>query len=88
MIAQYPSPQQNKSPASTSKKAPKNSNQTPPRKPEPAPNTKYPATDHSQPAHSAAKLKKTLAITREAHLEPYVSQCFKPKIKKSFIALR
>ena len=38
-------------------------------------------------AYLAVKLKKTLAITREAPSEIYVPQCFKPKIKKSFIAL-
>ena len=34
------------------------------------------------------KLKKTLAITREASLEIYVPQYFKPKIKTFFIALK
>ena len=42
----------------------------------------------SQLAYLAVKLKKTLAITLEAPSEIYVPQCFKPKIKKSFIALR
>ena len=34
------------------------------------------------------KLKKTLAVTREASSVIYVPQSFKPKIKKSFIALK
>ena len=39
-------------------------------------------------AYLAVKLKKALAITREATSEIYLPQSFKPKIKKSFIALR
>ena len=38
-------------------------------------------------AYLGVKLKKTLAITREASLEIYVPQYFKPKIK-FFIALK
>ena len=34
-------------------------------------------------AYLAVKLKETLAITREAHSEIYVPQCFKPKISLS-----
>ena len=39
-------------------------------------------------AYEGVKLKKTLAITREASSEIYVPQYFKPKIKKPFIALK
>ena len=39
-------------------------------------------------AYLGVKLKKTLAITREASLEIYVPQYFKPKIKTFFIALK
>ena len=34
------------------------------------------------------KLKKTLAITHDASSEIYVPQYFKPKLRKSFIALK
>ena len=39
-------------------------------------------------AYLGVKLKKTLAITRKVSSEIYVPQYFKPKMKKSFIALK
>ena len=49
-------------------------------------NIKFEKTFNQLIAYLAVKLKKTLAINREAPSEIYVPQCFKPKTKKSVIA--